>query len=97
MLTKDDLKAIAETISPLIKAEGELTRKEVTANVTKEVKNYIQANNSVLGKIIRIELAEQRQEIVDVMKAGFQEVGKIVRKSEERITALEKQRSPVRN
>ena len=104
MLTKDDLKAIVDVIGPLIKSEGELTRKEITT----ELKDYIRANNSVLGKIIRIELAEQKQEIVGVMKSGFQEVGKVIKelkttqnkrfqRVEERVTKLEKQRLLVRN
>lgn len=86
MLTKEDLKAIAETVHPLIKEEGDLIRKD-----TREL---IHSNNSVFGQIIRIELASQKREIVEAVKAGFKEVVKIVLeikdKQDERIEQLEK-------
>lgn len=90
MLTKDDLKAIAETVHPLIKAEikaeGDLIRKD-----TREM---IHSNNAVFGQILRIELAAQKREIVEAVKAGFKEVVKIVleikEKQDERIEQLEK-------
>ncbi len=90
MLTKDDLKAIAETVHPLIKAEikaeGDLIRKD-----TREM---IHSNNAVFGQILRIELAAQKREIVEAVKAGFKEVVKIVleikEKQDERIEHLEK-------
>jgi hypothetical protein len=97
MLTKDDLNAISETINPLIKVEGEITRKDL--------KGYIDANNGIFGQIVRIDLAAQKQEIIEVIRAGFQEVGKIVGELkdeihnekliqlEERVIKLEKQQS----
>lgn len=104
MLTKGDLQAIVEVINPLIEIEGEKTRKELK----EYVKDYVQANNSILGQIVRIELAEQKKEIITVMKAGFREVGTIIRElktsqneqleqAKERVSKLEKQRSPIRN
>lgn len=63
MLTKNDLKAIADTLDPLIKAEREIT--------IKDLKNYIDANNSILGQIIRIDLLAQKKDTMDVMKQVF--------------------------
>ncbi len=95
MLTKDDLQAIAETMNPLIKAEGQLIRKDT--------RNFIDANNIIMGKIVRIDLAAQKQEIIEVMKVGFKEVGRVIgevkeeihserlKQLEDRVKKLEKQ------
>lgn len=101
MLTKDDLKAIADTMSPLIKIEGEITRKDL--------KNYIDANNRIIGQIVKIDLSAQKQDTMEVMKAGFGEVGRMIKevreeihnerlkKLEERVGKLEKQQLQTRH
>lgn len=84
MLTKDDLKAIAE----LIKAEGDLIRKDMAT------KKDLAANIGILGQILKIELAVTKKEIADAMKLGFQETAKAVRELKEshgeRLDKLEK-------
>ena len=78
MLTKDDLKAIAETISPMIraevKAEGVLIRKDMATK----------SDIGVIGQIFKIELAATKKEITDAMKLGFKETTKAIRELEER-------------
>lgn len=99
MLTNDDIKAIVDTISPLIQAEGKAIRKNTIS------KNDLISNNKIIGKIITIELASIKQEIIEAMKAGFYEAGKMIREVrdeihnekldqlEERVKKLEQQQS----
>lgn len=51
MLTKDDLKAVVDSMSPLIRAEGAVTRKDL--------KNYIDENNRIIGQIVQIDLSPE--------------------------------------
>jgi len=95
MLTKDDLIAISDTLGPMIKLEGDKTRKEI--------KGYIDSNDSIFGEIVKVELAAQKKELVEFIKTGFNETGKIVgrlreeirnervKKLEERVKRLELQ------
>lgn len=77
MLTKNDLKAIAKTIRPLIKAEGDLIRKDMVT------KNDLRVNNGIMGEIFRIELSAQKHEIAKAMKTGFREMVKVIRRLKE--------------
>jgi len=80
MLNKDDLKAIAE----LIRAEGDLIRKDMAT------KKDLSANIGILGQILKIELAATKKEITDAMKLGFREVAKAIKGHDEQIERLEK-------
>lgn len=99
MLIKDDIKAITGALAPLIKAEGEAIRNELVT------KNDLEANNKIFAQIVRIETAAVKQEIIDAMKAGFNETGKMIgevkkelynkrlEQLEERVRNLEKQQA----
>ncbi len=78
MLTKEDLQAIGA----LIKDSEERIRKDMVT------KSDLEANNKVLGTIVRIELAEMNKRIDSVataMKAGFQETFKQIRRVDEKL------------
>ncbi len=99
MLTKDDLKAIGE----LMKAEGDLIRKDTREMVKMEgdlirkdmaTKKDLSANIGILGQILKIELGATKKEITDAMKLGFKETTKAIielkERHGERIEKLEK-------
>jgi len=95
MLNKDDLKAIAE----LIRAEGDLIRKDTRELISMEgdlirkdmaTKKDLSANIGILGQILKIELAATKKEITDAMKLGFREVAKAIKGHDEQIERLEK-------
>ena len=131
MLTKDDLKAIAE----LIKTEGNLIRKDMATKsdlalvrqdmatksdltlvrqdmATKsdllymarksDLKNMVTNKNlDIFAKIFKIELAAQKQEILEAMKDGFNELAKIIikikTKQDEQIEHLKKRVGKLEN
>lgn len=92
-MTKEDLQQIGELLEPI--------NRQLESMVTKQdVKDIVEANNRLLGTILKVELASTNQEIVGVVKAGFQESTKqpkqaeqplkqIAEDHEERITRLE--------
>jgi len=54
--------------------------------VTKQdVKDIVEANNHVLGTILRVELASTKQEIVGAVKAGFQETASQIQQVEQKL------------
>lgn len=75
MLTPDDLHAIAE----LIKAEGAAIRKEVVTQ------SNLDANNTVIGKIVQIEIVTAKKETVAEMRTGFQAVIAAINGVEQRV------------
>ena len=94
-MTTEDL----EQIGKLLDASLEPIKKNMAT------KSDLEANNRVLGTIFKIELASTRQEIVSVVKAGFQETAKQIKRieqkhdkkledHEERIERLEQDTSP---
>jgi ribosome recycling factor len=80
MLNKEDVQAIVQAMSPLIKAEGEAIRKDMVT------KKDLEINNKVLGTIIRVELATAIQELNNEK----------IKQLEERVKTLEEKLSNVR-
>jgi DNA replication protein DnaD len=74
MLTKDDLRAVAE----VVKTEGDLIRKDMVT------KKDLLANIGILGQILKIELAATKKKITDAMKMGFKETTKAISELDER-------------
>jgi tryptophanyl-tRNA synthetase len=72
-MTKEDL----EQIGKLLEAERVYTRK-----IVQEV---VEVNNKVLGTILKVELAETKQEIAATMKTGFQETAKQIKRVEQKL------------
>ena len=48
-------------------------------------KKLLEVNNTVLGTIFKVELAETKQEITATMKAGFQETVKQIKRLEQKL------------
>ena len=87
MLTTDDIRAIGE----LFIAEREQTRKIVGEETRKIVKEELVANNTVIGTIVRVEIATAKQEIAATVTTGFRETVKRINQLDERVEELEKE------
>jgi hypothetical protein len=79
MLTTEDLQAIVKAIHPIIKTETDALRKDITLQIETAVKRegektrnslkqYIEANNRIIGTLFKVELAATTREIVTVLK-----------------------------
>jgi hypothetical protein len=82
MLTKDDLLAIGELLEPI-------NKKLETIETNMGTKSFIEANNRVLGTLFKVELASITQNIVAVIKAGFQEAAKQIKRVEQKLDKVE--------
>ena len=80
MLTKEDLLAIGDLLEPI-------NKKLETIETNMVTKSYLEANNHVLGTLIKIDLALKTKEIVAAVKAGFQETMKQIKASEQKLDA----------
>ena len=74
MLTQEDLQAIGALFDKRFTQEREFTRQIVKEEARAIVKEKLALNNKVIGTIIRVEIAEAKQEIVKAMKAGFRAI-----------------------
>src|SRR6266480_6279159 len=83
-LTREDLLHIGELLHPIHKKLETIEAETVR-------KSYLEANNSILGTIIRAELAETNKRIDSVasaVKTGFHDVATHAKKMEQKIDKL---------
>lgn len=80
-MTKEDVQQIGELLEPINKRLDGIEKNMVT-------KSDLEANNRVLGTIIKVELAESNKRIdaiVAVMNTGFQETTKQIKRVEQKL------------